>query len=873
MANTSSYKMYLREETYNSMTKEYEYGDPIEIYVGYPNARGVKPEVEFSLSVRSIPNEWVSLYYDTRGTDLLPLIQKSEENNLIKYYAFDESNTKLGFYIAWEYTSRDNRVVLTMANDEVGICQVCEFEIESQMEDFGIFLYMPFYWSVRDNLFHIDQMADYIIEESQKNLSISYADYEHSPLIFVGLWYEYDSDVKIARTEGNSPQFMLHNLEWLSSWYRLLNTNTGADAFIKGSEMFDLPFNNGKDRLYLTMCDANKTQIITPDDSAGLIEPLYWMKNPVLGTSLTYLFEKYGNEIVLDCGTVISGGVFEHDGSKIKAPIIISRSGTINEEEITVEMRAMTTPTLTYISPADSEGSISLSANNVEWESWISAFRRQHWSIMPYSGFDDGPQSGDTYIMISKDYNGVSTSNMKDFINNKTVEDWTALPDRVISVLQTFDTLYFKTFRPDGSGPDFTVAVSNYMYTYWTEWSTEKCYAGSVNELLTGSINVDSADKWNFLLDFDSSIQPIEPPQGGGGSIGGGNNKRGGGKGGFDDSTTPIGIPDEPIGYSAGKMLSQWYIGNTDSNISDNLNSLGEWLTVDILDYGLSDKLKHIVSLKLVYSYSIPHCGSNGQIKINAKGWKNTGAHGAKLTSQFIQIDLGKFTVPRYFDSFLDYKSKYQIYLPFAGTFDLNPDDVVGNECNLICYVDFMYSNVYYILSVKDSLNGQSAVRYRFSGNSGVEIPISADDYGRKISSMIQGVVGGAVAVGTIVATGGASAAATGLSMAGGSGVISSIGNIASGLMQESDVSTSGMVAGPVGSMDVKYPYLIISRPKMAIPEAYGTIQGYPSNISMPLADVTGFAKIKELHLDNISGATSDEIDEIESLLKDGVIF
>ena len=67
-------------------------------------------------------------------------------------------------------------------------------------------------------------------------------------------------------------------------------------------------------------------------------------------------------------------------------------------------------------------------------------------------------------------------------------------------------------------------------------------------------------------------------------------------------------------------------------------------------------------------------------------------------------------------------------------------------------------------------------------------------------------------------------------------------------------------------------PVLYITRPRQNVPADYGKIKGYPSNITTKLKDLNGYTVIDEIHLENMS-ATDDEIEEIETLLKQGVII
>ena len=116
-------------------------------------------------------------------------------------------------------------------------------------------------------------------------------------------------------------------------------------------------------------------------------------------------------------------------------------------------------------------------------------------------------------------------------------------------------------------------------------------------------------------------------------------------------------------------------------------------------------------------------------------------------------------------------------------------------------------------------------------------------------------------AVGSMVATGGASAPMA-------AGMIAS--TAVNGL--KPNVEKSGSMSGTGGMLGVQTPYLILTRPRQALPKRQNTFTGYPSFITSKLGSLSGYTEIEEIHLENIPG-TEQEISEIENLLKRGVII
>ena len=149
------------------------------------------------------------------------------------------------------------------------------------------------------------------------------------------------------------------------------------------------------------------------------------------------------------------------------------------------------------------------------------------------------------------------------------------------------------------------------------------------------------------------------------------------------------------------------------------------------------------------------------------------------------------------------------------------------------------------------------SVLYEFIGQCSSSIPITGNDW----TKVINGVLTVAGAIGSMVATGGASAPAA-------------AGEIASTVINnfKPSVEKSGSMSGTGGMLAVQTPYLILTRPRQALPRGQNSFMGYPAFITESLGSLSGYTEIESIHLNGIP-ATDAELDEIESLLKQGVIF
>ena len=221
--------------------------------------------------------------------------------------------------------------------------------------------------------------------------------------------------------------------------------------------------------------------------------------------------------------------------------------------------------------------------------------------------------------------------------------------------------------------------------------------------------------------------------------------------------------------------------------------------------------------------------------------------------TQFVEVDCGSINLSEYWGSFLDYGpyTKIELYLPYIGTHPISVDDVMGKTIQIKYHVDIISGACCAYVKCGNS------VLYSFVGQCSVSIPITSGDW----TNVINGVLNIAGAIGSMVATGGASAPMA-------------IGQIASTAVNsmKPSIERSGSVSGVGGMLGIQTPYIILTRPRQALPENMNKFIGYPSFVTTKLSALTGYTEIESIHLENVD-ATEAELDEIENLLKGGVIF
>lgn len=332
----------------------------------------------------------------------------------------------------------------------------------------------------------------------------------------------------------------------------------------------------------------------------------------------------------------------------------------------------------------------------------------------------------------------------------------------------------------------------------------------------------------------------------------------GGGDGNYDDRSDPIDWPDMPTGGAlACGAIKAFHVNN--QNISDLFHKLWDKNVFDIDQWQklTSTPIDCIVSLHAIPV--TPTTGSTDQIWL---GSFPTGISPNVITSQYSVVDCGYVDLQKFFGSAMDYSpyTHVQISLPGAGIYDLATEDLQGSRIHVKYFMDVLTGDV--LIHVKC---GQS-ILYKFTGNMKMQIPVSARDntaLGTAISG-VAGIIGGAIQGG--LAGGGAGAVIGGI--AGGG-----ISTAASVATRKDRVSRSGDISGSVSLMDHFYPYLIVHRPQQSLAVNYNKFKGYPSNLTMVLGSCTGYTEVAHVHLTGISGATDTELNEIEQMLKAGVII
>ena len=322
-----------------------------------------------------------------------------------------------------------------------------------------------------------------------------------------------------------------------------------------------------------------------------------------------------------------------------------------------------------------------------------------------------------------------------------------------------------------------------------------------------------------------------------------------------DEPTQPpaTGEGDAPVPVvPSGSASSLWAVYNPSQG---ELNSFGAWLWssnfVEQIKKLFADPMQAIIGVHKVFA--TPSTGGSQTIKC---GYLDSGVSASVVTNQYTTVDCGSASLREYFGNVFDYDpfTKVSIFLPFIGIVPLNVADVMRSTVSVKYKVDVITGAC--LAEVSVSRDGGGGILYTYGGSAIVTYPVSSGSY----IGAVQAALSTALGIGSAIATGGASLGA-------------SAGMVLGGLSNaKTQVQHSGQFSGCSGAMGGKKPYLIISRPQTRTPQRIAEFEGIPTNSIHQLNDCTGFTKVKEVHIMSTT-AYDNEIQEIESLLKTGVIF
>lgn len=404
--------------------------------------------------------------------------------------------------------------------------------------------------------------------------------------------------------------------------------------------------------------------------------------------------------------------------------------------------------------------------------------------------------------------------------------------------------------------PQLQLAI-NFNNTY--EYATE-IYIIVRNNTDSFNVNIKNflTNAFNENTVYGETIYDMSNPYGedGTSTTGGGDGTLPAGGEGLD-FVDPTDIPELPTLSSVATGFITMY-----NPTSGQLSLLGDFLwsgqfDLDTYKKLFADPMQGIIGLGIVPC--LPSVLGTKNIKF---GNVDTGVNCNYLASQYATVNCGSVNIQKYVGSFMDYSPyvKISMFLPYIGFVNLGTDDIMGGSINVVYHIDVLTGDC--VAFIKHNTKG---VLYAYHGNCLTNVPVSGQNYANALKNYYESV-SGIIPATTNGATGGPAGAIGGAI----AGTLQSASNVI--LNSKPTFQRSGNIGGSAGIMGVQKPFLIIERPNISVPDNVQHFAGQTCNITANLGACTGFTVVDSVHLNGIS-ATTQELKEIESLLKGGVIL
>lgn len=228
------------------------------------------------------------------------------------------------------------------------------------------------------------------------------------------------------------------------------------------------------------------------------------------------------------------------------------------------------------------------------------------------------------------------------------------------------------------------------------------------------------------------------------------------------------------------------------------------------------------------------------------------------------RIPIGVIDVNNYYGDFADYNGYTQtyIYLPYIGFNALDTNKIMGETLNIYYVIDYM-SGACTAQIITD--NGDYIAEY--TGKIGIDIAFS----GTQQNILAQQVFSSIATIGISAATAAASPAIGSAALI--SGATNAAGGVVTGAQQANTPVTIGKSSNETWLYAPQKPFLVFSIPRELVADGYKDIVGYPTAYGGTLSTYSGFVKCTDFHFNAPNDCTAQELAEIETLLKQGVIL
>lgn len=322
-------------------------------------------------------------------------------------------------------------------------------------------------------------------------------------------------------------------------------------------------------------------------------------------------------------------------------------------------------------------------------------------------------------------------------------------------------------------------------------------------------------------------------------------------------------IPDLPNADFLKTGLARAYCFDGSSSSIHALNCLSDYLWSGnfdaVVDSLISSPIDSIIAMNQLPSWDDYIKGSVDNLKIGRMNVPDGSgvAQARTLAREWYTVDCGSISIPATHGNYLDYEpfTTIDLFLPYIGMVKLAPKDVIGKTIYIVYHIDSLTGQCCCFIT-DSTVDGH--IMYTYNGNCLTQYPITGSNFANILSgafSLVSGVSG-------LGATKSIGEAVGGIGKATESGLS----------MFENDIQRSGALACTSGELGVRKPYAIVTTRTPVVDANYNTYAGQPYFKTATLSSVSGFTIVENAQLNGIV-ATQGELDEIDNLLKGGVIL
>ena len=311
-----------------------------------------------------------------------------------------------------------------------------------------------------------------------------------------------------------------------------------------------------------------------------------------------------------------------------------------------------------------------------------------------------------------------------------------------------------------------------------------------------------------------------------------------------DDYANNDDAEDDDIADSANNSIG--VLTTTYKMTRDRLKQLGAFLwganIFDSFSLVNSNPIENIISCK-----DIPFSLSAGADSVIKLGNVDTGINGNKVSNNFGEITIGSLTIPAKYNNFLDLApyTKITIYLPYIGFKELDATLIMGKTITVKYAVDVITGGCVAEIFCKNTR------MYEFSGQVGIDIPITSSNRAQVEAGYISNAVSG------------------GADLLTGDIIGASESMLSSAFSKYHYSSTSAPSPACVASIN-RTCYVIIDRPSYDNLKTFNHTRGRQCNLSKTIGNLKGYTICdKNLDLNGIR-ATDAEKEEIVNILSSG---